>query len=303
MILLGLLSLGLVATWVYHFYEKWQLVKGSRTETAVDMTRIELAIRDSIQQLYAGSLSELDKKLDSTRVSSDSVHGALQLRLVEVHSLRNEIDQILQNRNSTSSDLRTAWQKINELRTLISSLQGEKSEMEAEKKRLNDVLAQLSGDIAGLQRNLNTLSEENRKLQDKVQQASLFVASEIQLKPVTVRNSREQETSLARKASKFVISFTVQNNTTGFPNADVYVVITQPDGNVLKNDEIWGATVSRDVEGAPLSYTREVRFDYNKGESKKLLFSVNADRYMKGAYRMQLYHQGIAIGETKQVLN
>nr|MBP7109608.1 hypothetical protein [Chitinophagaceae bacterium] len=51
------------------------------------------------------------------------------------------------------------------------------------------------------------------------------------------------------------------------------------------------------------SYTRKVRFDYERGENKKLLFSLNADDYMKGNYKLQVYHNGYMIGQTNKVLN
>ncbi len=298
-----MLSLGLIATWIYHLYDKTQYSK-HRTEIYVkDSTAVAQAIRDSLQNIYSGALTDLDKKLDSTRNTTDSIQTALQGKLAEVYQLREEIDVILKNKGASAADLQLARQKISELQGLVKELRGEKNTMEEEKQRLNDVLAQLSGDIAGLQQNIKTLGEENKKLAEKVNLASVFVASEIKLTPVTVRNSREQETSQAKKASKFIVSFTLQNNVNEYNIADVYVVITQPDGQVVKNDEIWDATMTTAASGDKISYTRQVRFDYQKGEAKKLFFSVNADKYLKGDYKLQVFHKGYEIGEITRALN
>jgi hypothetical protein len=150
---------------------------------------------------------------------------------------------------------------------------------------------------------MKKLDDENKRLAEKVNLASVFVASELKLVPVTVKNDKEQETNLAKKASKFIISFSVQNNVNEYNNADVFVVITQPDGQVLKNDDVWESTTTNTANGGKISYSRKIRFDYEKGETKKLFFSVNAEEYLKGSYTVQLYHNGYAIAQTSKILN
>ena len=132
--------------------------------------------------------------------------------------------------------------------------------------------------------------------------ASVFVASEIILSPVTVRNGKEQETSSAKKTSKLIVSFTVQNNITQYENADMYIVVTQPDGTILSNDDVWDSSSMTLHNGTKIPFTRKIRFEYIKGESKKLVFSLNAEEYLKGVYTLQLYHKGYMIGQVMKTL-
>src|SRR6185503_18085614 len=90
--------------------------------------------------------------------------------------------------------------------------------------------------------NMKRLGDENKVLTDKLSLASTFFASELNLFPVTVRNDKEEETQQARKVSKMVVSFAVQSNAADLNNAEVFVVITQPDGEVIKND-VWDSGV------------------------------------------------------------
>ena len=115
-----------------------------------------------------------------------------------------------------------------------------------------------------------------------------------------VRASKETETAQAKKADKFVISFVVQNNINDYNSAEVYVVVKQPDDQVLQNP-VWesGSMASRNGQK---EYTRKVKFEYNKGEAKKLLFSLDPDSYQKGNYTVQLYHNGSMIGQTIKTL-
>ena len=56
-------------------------------------------------------------------------------------------------------------------------------------------------------------------------------------------------------------------------------------------------------DGGKIGYTRMVKFDYQKGETKHLLFTINPDDYQKGNYSLQVYHNGYKIGETTKALN
>ena len=296
-----MLSLGLVGTWVYHLYDKTQYSK-RRTEVYIkDSVAVAEGIRDSLQKMYSTTITNLDTRLDSTRSSADSIKTQLNVKLGEIYKLKAEIDGILKNRGASKADLNIARQKIGELQNLVEELKDQKNSMEEEKKQLNNVMAQLSGEISGLQQTMKRMGDENKALTEKVNLASVFVASELKLLPIALKNDKEQETNVAKKVTKLIVSFTVQNNINEYANADVYIVVVQPDGKVLKND-VWESFSMETYNGNKISYTRKLRFEYNKGEAKHLVFSLNADEYAKGNYTFQLYHNGYMIGQTVKTL-
>lgn len=297
-----MLSVGLVGTWVYHLYDKTQY-SNRRTEIYIkDSVAVAQGIQDSLQKMYSYTINDLDTRLDSTRTSADSLKTQLNVKLLEIYKLKTEIDGILKNKGASKGDLDIARRKIGELQALVDELTGEKNSMEEEKKQLNSVLSQLNGEISGLQQNMQRLGDENKALTEKVNLASVFVASELRISPVTTKNDKEQETNIAKKVTKLIISFTVQNNVNEYANADVYIVVLQPNGKVLKND-VWESFSTETYNGTKISYTRKLRFEYNKGEAKHMVFSLNADEYEKGNYTFQLYHNGYKIGQTVKTLN
>ncbi len=302
-LLLALLSAGLIGTWVYHLYDKAHYSQ-RRTEVYIkDSIAVAEGVKDSLQRLYSYTIKELDTKLDSSRSNAASLKSKLDNKLDEIYKLKGEIDGILKNRSSSKKDLELAQEKITELQELVAGLRSENSSMEVEKQRLNNIMSQLNGEITGLQENMKRLDDENKVLTEKVNMASVFVASELNLAPITIKNNKEQETNQVRKVSKLVISFNVQNNINQYNNADVYIVITQPDGSILKNDDVWEASSKLELRsGAKIPFTRKVRFEYLKGESKNLVFSINADEYYKGAYTLQVYHNGFMIGQVTKTL-
>ncbi len=94
-----------------------------------------------------------------------------------------------------------------------------------------------------------------------------------------------------------------RDNIKQYANADMYVIITQPDGRIIKNDDVWESAFMETYTEQKINYTRKVRFEYQKGEVKRLLFSLIPDAFQKGSYSMQLYHKGYMIGQTSKALN
>lgn len=301
-VLLAMLSTGLLGTWVYHLYDKTQYTNQRKEIYIKDSMAVARAVQDSLHKIYNKSLQSLDWQLDSARFNADSLKVTLNLKLVEINRLRGEINKILKNRDASPADMILARTKISELQTLVEDMKGQKMNLEEEKQRLNETMGKLNGEINGLQENMKKLGDENKALSDKMTLAALFVASELKLSPVTLKNDKEVETTQARKTSKLVISFTLQNNITDDNGAEVFIIITQPDGKVLTPDVWESATPMTTHSGDRKSYTRKVRFEYQKGESKQLTFSINADAYSPGAYSLQLYHKGHKIGQTSKTI-
>lgn len=300
--LLAMLSLGLTGTWVYHIYDKTQYATQRKEIFVRDSTAVAEAVQDSLRKLYARSLQSLDQQLDSTRSGADSLRSALEHRMAEINRLRAEINTILRKQGANPADMLLARRKITELEGLVEEMKGEKLNLEEEKLKMSETMNRLNGEISGLQDNMRKLGDENKALAEKVNLASLFVASEMKLIPVTLKNDKETETSLARKTSKLVISFSVQNNIMDYDGAEIFIIITQPDGKVLTPDVWESATPMTTHSGDRKSYTRKIRFEYEKGEVKPLTFSINADAYYSGSYSLQLYHKGYKIAQTSKVL-
>ena len=300
-LLLVLLSFGLVGTWIYHLYDKTKYSK-QRTEIFIkDSIAVAEGVQDSLHKLYSSTITNLDAELDSTKSNAGQLKGELGNKLSEIYRLKAEIAAILKKNNVRKEDIELARKKTTELQLLVQELNSKNNTIEEEKKQISTALDNVNIQMKSMEGNVQQLTSENKVLAEKVTIASTFNASEISLTPVAVKNDKEKETSAADKVSKLVVSFAVQNNISDEPVSEVYVVITQPDGKVLKTD-VWDAfSIDTRKEGKK-SYTRKVRFDYEKGESKKLLFSLNADDYMKGNYKLQVYHNGYMIGQTNKML-
>lgn len=301
-LLLLLLSIGLVSTWVYHIYDK-TLYSQQKTELPMeDSLAAANAIKDSLDKIYATTIIDLDTRLAYSEVNADSLRSTLDNKLKEINKLKSEIGGILSKRDFSKADLGNAKQKIGELQEKVDELNDQNSNMEDEKKQLNNVLLQLTQNVDTLQQNIRRLSNENEAMNEKINLASVFIASELKIEAVEVRGANEEATLQAKRTDKFVASFIVQNRVNQFTNAEITTVLIKPDGQVMQST-VWDSGSFTTKNEGKKSFTRKIRFDYEKGEQKNLLFTIDTEKCQKGPYTFQLWHNGIMIGQAKKTLS
>jgi len=298
-LLLLLVSVGLMGTWIYHLYDKSRYSNHLAQVLVKDTMATQEAVRDSIQKIF----TEKSHELDTTKSLTDSLRGSLDSTLSKIFDLRRQITDILKNRNATNTDLRRARQLITEYQQKIDEMKAQNTDLETERTRLNEILAQLNDEMKGLKDNIDKISQQNKVLTETINEASTFIASDMHLSIVTTKSGdKETEVTSARKANKMIFSFTLQNNIANTASYDVYVVILQPDNKVLQTD-VWGTDHFDTRSEGSKAYTTKVHFEYNKGERKKILYTIQPDNFLSGIYVMQVYQNGVSLGETTKQLN
>lgn len=298
-LLLVIVSGILLWTWGYRVYNKND--NGTVKTQPADSAAIARVVRDSLQQQYTATLQELNTQIDSTLYGSDSLRGQLSAKLEEFFRLRDEINELLKDKSgSFKQDL--AKQKIIELQIKVQELRNRNADVEQENKKLNALLAQLKDlekNNPG-QDNARRVSYDSRAADNNTPVSAVFTASDLRLSAMMTDNDRETETSSAQQTEKLVGSFVVRN-AGAVNNSEIMVVVVQPDGRVLKGSA-WESGIFSTPEGKKI-YSYKLSFDYSRGESKKLLFSLSADKYQKGNYIMQVYHNGSLIGKLSKSLS
>jgi len=293
-LLLVLVSFVLIWTWGYRYYSKNDEYKVNAKIVITDSNALANRIRDSLQKVYNETLNKLDTQLDSTLVSSDSLRTQLDIKLGEFFRLSNEINALLGSRNK-DADFDAAKQKIGELQNKVEELNDKNKVVENENKKLDGILDQLKETEKKPEKNVKETNEEANTPN------VVFTASELKFSAFMIDADKELETSVAEQAKKLVGSFTVINNNIPLTNAEMVVVVVQPDGRILKNSE-WDAGSFNTQEGKKL-YSYKLNFNYSKGEAKRLYFSLKADKCQKGNYTMQVYYNGTMIGRMVKTLS
>lgn len=297
-VLLILVSFALLWSWGYNLGNQ-KSEKNGTVYILKDSTAAANATRDSLSKVYASTLQNIST-LDSTWTKADSLKQDLDFKLTEFYKLRNEISGLLKN-PANKADLDIARLKIGELQKKVEQLRNQNQDIENENKRLYAALAQLTQAQKEELQNVRPVVYENKAPVEKnTNTATFFSASDLRLSALMVDEGTEQETYQAFQTDKFVGSFTVRNPQSQLTNAEIMVVLVQPDGKILKTSA-WESGSFETREGRKI-YSCKVRFEYNKGETKRVSFSVSSDKYMKGNYVMQLYQNGVMIAKMSKTL-
>lgn len=299
-LLLVLVSFVLIWTWGYRYYTNKDEYKVNAKIVLTDSVAIANRIRDSLQNVYNETISQLDSRLDSSLINSDSLKTQLEIKLSEFFRLSNEIKALLANRNA-GKDFTVAKQKLGELQNKAEDLKDKNKLVENENNSLGTVLEQLNKSEKNPKQPVAPVADPNAGYEKGNPVFAVFNASDLKLSAIQVNNDAETETTLADQANKLVGTFTVTNNISQLSNVEMMVVVLQPDGRVLKNSE-WDSGSFNTPDGKKI-YSYKVNFNYTKGEQKRLLFSLKADNCQKGNYTMQVYYNGIMIGKVFKTLS
>ncbi len=286
-ILLLVVSLCLVGTWVYHLYDKSKYGIVPPVEIKKDTTANQTAINDSLRLKYAGTLLQLG----STQIGKDSLNTELTHKITEIDSLRNEINAILNINHITKEDLRKAEEKIQQLQQKM--LATNKSNTETKANLVN------SSTTSG---GTSTQAPIKTTAPDKQETAPSYLnAFNISFRAMQA-DAKEQSTTKANAAGFFIVSCQLQNSIASFTDAEVYMVFTDPEGNVIQDDQ-WQAGMFSSKNSGRIPYTRKNNFIYTKGEVKRITVNLKPAEFIQGTYSLQIFHNGSRIGKADLRLN
>ncbi|GAC1496997.1 MAG: hypothetical protein NVS1B13_26870 [Flavisolibacter sp.] len=295
-ILIGILAAGLLGTWAYFLYDKNDSNKQIQTKT-VEATHA-LTAKDSVQGLYNDALT----RLDSITGSNNNLQGKLTDRQTEITKLKNEINKIVNNKNATAADLRKAIELIGELNGKIANLESEVARLTGENQQLAASNNSLTQEKAVLQTNLQTTTTEKEELAKTVDVASTFSASNITITPIKERkNGKQKVTTNAKKVDKLVVSFDVENRVAKSGPADIYVIVTSPDGQVVSEPALGSGTLTTRNEGDK-PYTYKTTIDYEQGTKKTVQVPLHENHFQTGDYKIEIYQNGFKIAQGVRTL-
>jgi phage shock protein A len=292
-IVIGLLAVALLGSWAYF------LMKINRSDKEI-LSKSEEGVhymsqRDSLESLYKFTLD----KYDSVTVANNDLSGKLTTKQTEISKLKAEINSILKKKNATSSELARAKTLIDELNSQIETLQAENARLTGENQTLTTEKAQLIVEKDTLTANLNTTQAEKKVLENTVDVGSTFSASNISIIPVNEKNGgKEKETTTAKKVDKLVVSFDVENRIAKSGPADMYILVTAPDGKVI---DATGGTFTTREEGDK-TFTSKLTVPYEQGKRQNVQLPLVQDKFQTGDYKIQVYHNGFKIGEGVRTL-
>jgi len=295
-IIIGVLAAALLGTWGYWLYKNNQssqeITSHETKETAY------MSARDSVQMLYNDALS----RLDSITGNNNNLQGQLTDKNTEISKLKSEINGILKKKNATQAELAKAKDLITQLNSKIENLEADNARLTGENQQLTSANTQLTEEKSTLQQNLQTTTAEKDELASTVDVASTFSASNFQISPIhEKKNGKEKTTTTAKRVDKLVVSFDVENRIAKSGPADMYVIVTAPDGKVIADPSMSSGSFTTRNEGDK-TFTAKTSLDYEQGTRKAVSVPIRQNDFQTGDYKIEVYHNGFKIGEGVKTL-
>ena len=295
-LLIGILAAGLLGTWGYLLYDKNKT--GETIQVAQTQSENYMTQRDSLKLLY----DDAEMRLDSITGANNNLQGEKSTLQKQIDANKSEIRRILKDKKATAADLKRAKSMIADLNNQIASLEAEVSRLTGENQELTANNTQLTTEKQVLEQNLQTSSAEKEALTQTVDVGSTFSASNIQITPVNEKKSgKEKTTSTAKKVDKLVVSFDIENRIARSGPADMYIMVTAPDGKVVTNTELGSSTLTTRTDG-DREFTTKVPVEYEQGTRKAVSFPIRQEDFQRGDYKIEVYHNGFKIGEGVRTL-
>ena len=296
-LIIGILAAGFLGTWGYLLWNN------NKQEQVQQQQQTQIAkVTDEKGQLQK-NFDDALVRLDSLTGTNNKMQGQLNERQTDIAKLKTQIRGILKKEKLTEAEKKKADDLIKDLNDKISNLEQEVARLTQENQQLTADKTQLTQDKEKLTTDLQTTTTAKQDLEKKVDIASTLNASNIAITPVhDKKNGKEKVTTTAKRVDKLVISFDVANRIAQTGQTDVYVCITAPDGKPISVPALGSGTFTSREEGDKV-YTAKVPVDIEAGKTKSVQFAwkQNSD-FQKGAYKIEIYHNGFKIGEGTREL-
>lgn len=287
-LVIGLLAAGLLGTWGYLLYDKNKAEK-----TINDQQTSITKVTDEKGELQANFNSSL-ARLDSITGANNSLQGEKTNLQKDIDAKKVEIRKILNDKNASQAQLAKARTMIAELNSKIGGLEAEVTRLAGENQELTSNNVVLKQEKSDLETNLATTNVEKEELAKTVDVASTFSASNIQVTPVDEKKSgKEKGTTTSKRVDKLVVSFDVENRVARSGPADMYLIVTSPDGKVISE----GGSVLNTRTDGDKSFTAKIPVEYVQGQRKPVQFPIRQEDFQTGNYKIEIYHNGFKIGE------
>ena len=288
-LVIGLLAAGLLGSWGYLLYHEKKSEKRDNDNTA-QITKVTDEKND-LQESFNASLA----RLDSITGANNSLQGEKSALQKEIDVKKVEIRKILNDKNASQAQLAKAKTMIADLNDKITGLETEVTRLTGENQQLTTANTTLQQEKTVVEQDLATTKTAKQDLEKTVDIGSTFSASNIRVISVDEKkNGKEKNTPTAKRVDKLLVTFDVKNLIAKSGPADMYLIITAPDGKVISPE---GASLLNTRVDGEKPFTAKVPVEYVQGEVKNVQFPIHQDTFQTGDYKIEIYHNGFKIGE------
>lgn len=249
--------------------------------------------------------------LANAEIKLDSIAVQLDIRIAEVKKLGGDITELLLVKARLNADrerLRKGNDDLNErIREYAEILLRKDSEyikVKTENRQLmatNESLAlkqtSLENAKIALDDSLSQIIVKNRELESKVNSAAALRARNVKIYAISSKGKiREGENVKSKRVDKMRVDFILEKNPlTKQENKIIYVRILDPDGAIMFDASLGSGVF--EFNGEKRTYTLSKHISYTNNDQEVSLIYDRTSSFRSGNYQVELYSEGVRIGE------
>lgn len=259
-------------------------------------------------------LDQANQTIVTTTAEKDALQMQLNSFKVEFEKLKTENSTLQTQLTEKDEQIKAKVAEIQKLILLGGPAQIARAKAELAKlKEMNDVYAvqvdslnTINEKLLSENQTLNSsltqeksrnenLSAENNKLSSKVNAGSVLKALNIVTEGFRFKgNGSEVATNKAKQVQKVKTRFLLaENRVIDNGPIDLYLRVMGPDGSVISSNAETFKTNSQD-----LTFTVKQTVDYNNADTPVDVAWAKGAQFVKGTYKVEIYHAGNLIGKS-----
>lgn len=248
--------------------------------------------KEDLENQYTDFAKQYDEL--KLTVSNDSLSVLLEQEQLKTQRLLEELRTV---KSSNATEIRRLKNELASLRKIMIGYINQIDSLNRLTAHQKEIIADVTKKYNNASRQINNLSEEKKNLTKAVTLAAQLDATNISIQPT---NKRGKIAKKVKDLVKFRIDFTIVKNITAETGErTLYVRITKPDNSVLTKSP----SNTFPYENRDLAYSIKKYIEYN-GEEQFVTVYWDVEEYLyAGAYRVDIFADGILIGSQAFTLN
>jgi cell division protein FtsB len=254
--------------------------------------------------------------LSQASLALDSMRKELELKISEIKKLGGDTASIGLLKRQIERDLKLARRQNLKSKEVIEDLKGRIEDYELQLaakdqeivklKKENEELfkdnTQLKTKIVQKEDSISKLAETRAKMSEQLTIASRLRAESVRISIIDSKGrEKEDDDYRAKKISKLKVSFTIADNKVArIENKEVFMRIMDPEGGYLYDIGTGGGTLM--LEGRESPFTSKLAFLFDNKQPQLSFVWEKGSPYKTGTYTVELFCEGIKIGQANFVV-
>ncbi|MDE5422244.1 hypothetical protein L3073_08485 [Ancylomarina sp. DW003] len=238
-------------------------------------------------------LRALSQDYDSLQTSNDTLN---QLLVTEKEKIDELLERMRVFRNNSYFEINKYKKELGTLKGVLRSYVIQIDSLNSKNIELNAENLRVKKQISYVKERNERLESSTKNMKELISKASALDATNISCSPI---NKKGRVIKKISKTVKLKASFTLRKNITVTPGLKtIYARIARPDEVILSNPE----GLLFEYENTQMAFSAKRDIEYEGNELEVSIFWDNDGSLIKGEYTLDLFTEGIHIGNASFIL-